>query len=169
MDETKENTNEADLRLVKAKSDALRLLSFKPRSVEEMRERLRLKRYGPAVIDSVIESLKRQGLLDDAKFAKLFAHSRIYTRPSGRRQLEFDLKKKGLSRDLITATLETFRDTDERQMARDLVLTRFRKMTGVQAGKKKARLFGFLKRRGFGNGIIFSVLNELFAGEMGDD
>ena len=57
---------------VKAQSDGLRLLSFRPRSVDEMRRRLRLKRHAPGLVDELIESFTRQGLLDDEKFAKLY-------------------------------------------------------------------------------------------------
>ena len=147
--------------LLKAKSDALRLLSFKPRSVEEMRERLTRKKYPEAVVHEAVEALLKQGLLDDEKFAKLFANSRVYTRPTGRKQLEFDLKKKGLSKELVENTIKGLQDYDEKKSARDLVYTRFQKMTGVSKEKKKSRIYGFLKRRGFQNDVIFETLNEI--------
>ena len=162
MDEKKTFAQDTESRFLKAKSDALRLLSFKPRSVEELRGRLRLKKYGSEVIENVIESLKRQGILNDEKFAKLFANSRVYTRPAGRRQLEFDLKRKGLSKELVATTLGDLKDVDEKKMARDLVFTRFQKMSDVPEKKRKARLFGFLRRRGFQNDTIFAVMRELF-------
>ncbi len=153
----------ADDGLLKVKSDALRLLAFQPRSVEELRSRLKLKRYPDDLIAQAIDALKRQGLLDDTKFAKLFAESRLYSRPTGKKQLETDLKKKGLPQALIAETLGGLKDYDEKKMARELVQTRFHRMTGVSAEKKKTRLFGFLKRRGFGNDVIFAVMKELFS------
>jgi len=148
--------------LLKAKSDALRLISFKPRSIMELEKRLKFKKYDSSLIRDVIESLKRQGLLDDEKFAKLFANSRVYSRPSGKRQIEFDLKRKGLSKETIKKTIDTLEEYDEKKAARDLVWGRFQKMTGISDEKKRSRLFGFLKRRGFSNDAIFSVLTELF-------
>lgn len=152
---------------VKIKSDALRLISFRPRSIDELRRRLKLKRHSDATIEEVIESFKKQGLLDDEKFARLFAHSRVYSRPSGKRQLEFDLKRKGLSDSLVAETLKSLGDYDEKKAARDLIYDRFHKMTGVSKEKKKARLFGFLKRRGFSDGAIFGALSELFKEDEG--
>jgi regulatory protein len=148
--------------LLKAKSDALRLLSVRPRSLEEMRGRLRLKKYPDGVIGEVLALFKRQGLLDDEKFAKLFAQSRLYSRPVGKRELEFELRKKGLSKELVSRTIEDLGEYDETEIAYQLVFSRFHKMTGVSPEKKKARLFGFLKRRGFSNAAIFSVLSKLF-------
>ena len=144
----------------------MRLLSFKPRSVEELRGRLKLKKYSEAVIVPVIESFRKQGLLNDEKFAKLYANSRVYTRPTGKRQLEADLKKKGLSKELVADTLAGLKDYDEKKTAKEFVFSRFQKMTGVTKEKKKARLFGFLKRRGFESNVIFDVLEDLFKDSM---
>ncbi len=150
--------------LLKAKTDALRLLSVRPRSVEELCKRLKLKRHTADIINKVMDLLKKQGLVDDEKFAKLYAESRVYSKPSGRKQLEFDLKRKGLSRDLVSKTLSNLSDYDEKKAAKDLVAKRFERMSGVPAEKKKGRIYGFLKRRGFGNEVIFSVMEELFKG-----
>jgi regulatory protein len=154
---------EADETLkLKIKSDALRLLSFRPRSVAELRQRLKLKRYPADAIAEVVDALRRQGLLDDEKFAALFTQSRLYGKPVAKRQLETDLKKKGVSKELIGAALAGLKDYDEKAAARELVARRFERMIGVPDEKKKTRIFGFLKRRGFDNDTIFGVMNELF-------
>lgn len=163
MTEKPKELNEREERLLKAKSDALRLLSFRPRSVQEMRSRLKMKRFTEDIIDDVVDLFQKQGLLNDAQFADLYAQSRIYTRPSGKRQVEQDLKKKGVSSKVVAETMRKLGDYDEKKAARDLVYGRFQKMTGVTRERKKARLFSFLQRRGFSSGIIFSVLQELFS------
>ena len=150
-----------DSTALKIKTDALRLLSFRPRSVAELRKRLKLKRYPAPAVESVINTLTRQGLLDDEKFAALFAQSKLYNTPVAKRQIELDLKKKGLSGELIGAALAGLKDFDEKAAARELVFRRFQKMSGVSDEKKKSRLYAFLKRRGFDNDTIFSVLADL--------
>ena len=154
---------EEEAEVLKIKSDALRLLSFRPRSEEELRQRLKLKKHPAPLIDEVIGTFKRQGVLDDTKFAKLFAESRVYSRPAGKKNLELDLKKKGIPQALVQETLAGLKDYDEKKIAKDLVFKRYQKMTGIPRERKKARLFGFLKRRGFGNDVIFSVLSDLFS------
>ena len=148
--------------LSKAKSDALRLLSFRPRSVDELGRRLKLKRYPEEIISQVLSLLGKQGLLDDTRFAKLYAESRIYNHPTGRSQIAFDLKQKGVKKEVVDETLASLHDLDEKKMARDLVFKRFQKMTGLSVEKKKARIFGFLKRRGFTHDAIFDAMKELF-------
>ena len=159
--------NSEEQELLKAKSDALRLLSFSARSADELRARLKRKKYTDALINRVIEGFQKQGLIDDAKFAKLFAESRVYSRPTGKRQLEMDLKKKGLAPELVRQTIADLKDYDEKGMVRELARKRLKGMTGVSKEKKRARLFGFLKRRGFGSEAIFSVMDELFSAKGG--
>lgn len=154
---------------LKAKSDALRLLSFRVRSVKELEDRLKKKKVASDLIEKVVQGLKSQGLLDDEKFAKLFAHSSVYTRPMGRRRLEFDLSKKGLSKETVRKTMDSLGDYDEKKAAKELVFGRFQKMTGVPDEKKKARLFAFLRRRGFSTETIFSALSDLFRGNVSID
>ena len=155
-------TDNAEMVLLKIKSDALRLLSFSSRSVVDLRNRLKQKKYPDALIDQAIDSLKKQGLVNDEKFAKLFAESRLYSRPTGRRQLEIDLKKKGLSQELVQKTVSELKDYDEKPMVRELILKRLKGMSGISKEKKRMRLYGLLKRRGFGGDAIFSVMDEFF-------
>ncbi|PIU40733.1 MAG: hypothetical protein COT00_00170 [Candidatus Omnitrophica bacterium CG07_land_8_20_14_0_80_50_8] len=164
MQKEEKNPGFDEAALLKAKSDALRLLSFSARSSAELRLRLKLKKYPDALVDEVIASFKRQGLVDDVKFAKLFAESRIYSRPTGKRQLETDLKRKGLSEALIRQTVSHLTDYDEKAIVRGLVQKKLAAMKGVSKEKMKMRLYGFLKRRGFESDTIFSVMNEAFSG-----
>ncbi len=145
----------------KAKSDALRLLAARPRSVEELRGRLKLKKHPAEEIENVLETLKKQGLLDDEKFAKLMTVSKTLSRPVGRRQLEMDMKRKGISTRIIESTMSGLTDYDEKEAVRKLVESRAARMKGLPPEKRKARLFGFLKRRGFSSDAIYSVLKGL--------
>ena len=156
-------------RRCKIKSDALRLLSFSPRSVVELRQRLLMKKYPESDIDEVIALFQKQGLLNDEKFARLYANSKVHSKPVGRRQLAIDLKRKGLSPELIEKSLSNLPDYDEKSAARELVARRFERMSGISGERKKARLFGFLKRRGFSQEVIYSVLTDLFKGDAANE
>ncbi|MCK4261812.1 RecX family transcriptional regulator, partial [bacterium] len=54
----------------KAKEYALNLLSFRPRSSKEVRDRLKRKDYDEKVIEEAVENLGRIGLLNDEEFAR---------------------------------------------------------------------------------------------------
>ena len=148
--------------MINIKDSALKLLSIRPRSVEELRGRLKLKKYAAGEIEEVLAMLQRQGLLDDEKFAKFFANSRVYSRPAGKKQLAFELGRQGLSSELVSKTLENLKDYNEKETAGNLVRLRFQKMKGLTRQKKQARIYSFLKRRGFETDTIFAVMESLF-------
>ncbi len=150
-----------DEALLKAKSAALKLLSFRPRSVGELRERLLKKNIPKALVEKVLSSLQQQGLLDDMKFAKLFSQSRMDTRPTGKKLLVRELKKKGLSEQIVSETIANLKDFDEAASALELAEKRFSRVTGISAEKKKSRIYGFLKRRGFADDVVFEVIRKL--------
>ena len=152
-----------------AKSDALRLLSARPRSLDELKKRLETKKYPADVVAHTLELLKSQGLLDDKRFAKLVASSSISAKPVGRSEVVRKLKAKGVDASTISETLQGLEDYDEKKAAKEAVSLKFSKMTGISKEKKKSRIFGFLKRRGFASDTIFKVMDELFQGVNQDD
>lgn len=150
--------------LARAKKDVLRLLSFRPRSVHELRTRLLQKKYNEEVIATALEYFSKQGLVDDEKYAKLYALSRIQSRPVGKNQIRRDLKNRGISPKSAENALSSIRDFDERQVALDIALRRHQHMTRLPENISKARLYGFLKRRGFTSESVFYALSKLYKG-----
>ncbi len=152
----------------KAKSDALRLITFRVRSEDELRRRLKMRRHSDETVEETVAFLKSKGFVDDEKFAQLYANSRLTTRPAGLSQVERELRQKGVSKDIAARTMASLPEYDEKQAAAELVKSRFIKMTGVSAEKKKARLFAFLRRRGFSSAAVLAALSELFKGEVSE-
>ncbi len=146
---------------LKVKSDALRLLAFRPRSVEELREKLEDKGHSAEDVAGVLEEFSKKGLLNDEKFGKLLVQSRLSQNPASKRTIALELKKKGLSPKAQAAAMETLSDYDEKTAAREIARRKVDGMTELPRDKKKRRLYGFLKRRGFSDEVVFSVMGEL--------
>ena len=67
---------------IKAKNAALRLLSYRSRSEKEVQRRLE-GRFTKEAVERTLSDLRRQGLLDDAAFAKEWREQRERFRPRG--------------------------------------------------------------------------------------
>lgn len=78
------------------------------------------------------------------------------------------LKKKGLPEEEARKNLFEEPAVDPRVQAGELVEKRFKYVTGLSPEKKKVKIFGLLKRRGFSEDIIFSVIKE-FCGKASHD
>ena len=147
--------------IAKAKKDAFHLLSFRAHSTAELRQKLLRKKYSAEIVEEVILFCSQQGLLDDAKFAKLYALSRIQSRPMGKKMIQFALRNKGVAPALVERALDSLEDFDEKQIALESALKRYRHMTELAPNVSKARLYGFLKRRGFSDEAVSHALSKL--------
>ena len=74
-----------------AKERALIFLSHRDRSEKEMRSKLKQVGFKENIINLVVEDLKKLNLIDDEKFALLYAKSKLITRPMGEYLLKQEL------------------------------------------------------------------------------
>jgi regulatory protein len=156
----------AEETLYQARTSALRLLSRRPRSERELRDRLREKEFADADADRVIASLKQSGLVNDAEFAKMYVRNALALRPQGERQLRQKLLLFGISRPLVEDTLrDIMPGVDEEETARSLALRYLAKSrsraTGTDPRKRRQLVAAMLARRGYAWSIISRVLKSL--------
>lgn len=141
---------------------AFRLLSYKPRSVAEMRERLLEKEWAEEpVVDQVINRLKELGYLDDKEFARQLAASRLTIKPLGRTRLRFDLKRRKLQSETIEQALDkAFEEKSEEDLIEKAIVKRIR-LKGVPRNREESKkLFDFLMRRGFSYELVRRKIHD---------
>lgn len=151
----------------KATDAAIRLLTSRPRSVHEIRDRLKRKEYGDETIDRVIERLREWRYIDDEAFTRYWVENRESNRPRGRRLLEQELRQKGVERETVRETLDEV-GIDERAGALEIARNKMRSYRDEEESVARRRLGAFLARRGYGYEVVKPVLDQLF-GESGDD
>jgi regulatory protein len=152
--------------VVKAVDYAANLLSYRPRSTKEIRERLLKHSFNDVVADAAIEKLLGLGYLDDRAFARFWIEDRNRFKPLGRRALSFELRNKGIEQAIIQELLEEI--VDEGGGAYEAALKRVRQMRGTTKREFKQKIGAFLQRRGFGYEAVNGALNQLIQ-ELADD
>ena len=85
---------------------AAAFLSVRPRSVAEVRRRLRHLGYRHELVEQAVERLVEFGYLDDEAFARGWVESRDRARPRGEAALRRELSLKGVDRATVDALLE---------------------------------------------------------------
>ncbi len=125
---------------------ALRLLSYRPRSEAELRQRLARRGAAPPVVDETIERLGELGLLNDAAFARSWVESRDRASPRSRRLLAWELRAKGVDRPAVGEAVAAVDDDDAAYRAG---ARRARALAALPHEEFHRRLSGFLLRRGF--------------------
>lgn len=142
---------------------AVNLLTFKPRSIKEMRERLLEKDWTNAeIVDDVIKTLEIYGYLNDAQFAKDFAASKLRQKPVGKHVLRQKLIQKKLDKETIDDAVEkTFENTPEEEII-DLAIEKRLRLKGKPASREDAKKFyDFLLRQGFSYDLVRDKMREI--------
>ena len=150
IDEQAARLFERDEDVERAKNVAFRLLAARPRSRNELVQRLRGKHFQKTTIEGAVEALVRLGMLDDRAFAQGWVEHRLNARPTGRKALERELRDKGVASDVAVQVLdEMFAGRDPGEEALSLLRTRERQYRGLDRQKAMSRMYGLLGRRGF--------------------
>jgi regulatory protein len=141
----------------RAFNQALRFLSYRPRSRLEIERYLRDKSLPETVIDDVISRLERSQYLDDEAFARFWVENREQFRPRGERALRYELRQKGISDAIITDVLGNL---DDEAAAWHAVEGRLRRWAGLPAEEFRRKVAGYLSRRGFGYDTVSVILTK---------
>lgn len=145
----------------KARAYAFLLLKFRLRSEAELKLRLKQKGFSEELVKDTVEFLKDKKFIDDQLFAKGWVGSRL-KRPFGLRKIKQELAQKGIAKEIIQDTLTQAKEHySESQVVSQLARQRFSKLEGVEPLKAKARVYGYLMRRGFSPDVVGEVIRTV--------
>lgn len=140
----------------------LEFLATRPRSEQEVRTKLKQKRFEEDVIEVVIRRLFADQYLNEEEFVRYWIDQRNRFKPSGTRLLRYELQQKGVSPSLITQMLEEETSPEQQE---DAVVTSLRKPWGgwatLDVATRRRRAQGHLLRRGFSYEQAASAIGAL--------
>jgi regulatory protein len=142
-----------------AKRYSLKLLAYRGRSEQELRERLARKGFEESVIESVTVDLKKAGFINDAQLAVSLKRQAREGRFLGYHAARIFLLKRGLAREVVDAVLDYDQD-DELNALRRLLEKKNRLADDGQTPAGRQRLWNFLVRKGYSTDIIRRAMKE---------
>jgi regulatory protein len=141
---------------------AVKALMRRAHSVHEMKKSLGRRTDDTGMIKAVLERLKRQGLIDDARYAKQFTRQRAEIRKQGAFRIARELRARGIpDRHIEVALEESAKETDERAIVRQRIERKLKLFRGEIDERKIASLFRSLLRAGFPADIIRGELRAM--------
>lgn len=138
----------------KIRERAFRLLGFRDRSVQEMRERLLRLGFDAARIEETIAELVADQTLDDRRFSRAFTDDYTNLKPKGNQYLRRELKHKKVADEIIE---EVTAGRDEKAMIRRLLADKLRSLDRRDP-KQRQKIVRYLAYRGFSLSAILDVL-----------
>ena len=92
---------------VSARNKAMDLLARREHSEAELRRKLQARGYEAPAVEQAVDSLLRDGLLSDLRFAESYVHQR-FNAGMGPLRIGYELRQKGVADELAEQCLETF-------------------------------------------------------------
>lgn len=142
-----------------ALQSALRLLTYRPRSGAELRDRLAQKGVVEGVLEATISRVRELRLIDDEAFARRHVDSRDRMSPRGRRLVASELRAKGIERGIAAQSVATLVDDDAAYRAATRRAIPLAASTYTQF---RRRLTDFLLRRGFDHEVTRAVVARIW-------
>lgn len=146
---------------------AIKLITYRDRSIAEIRQSLHQKQIPEEIIENVINRLGENGLLDDKRFANLWIENRNEFRPRSHRMLALELRKKGISEDIISQVLEN--TTADEELAHKAAQKQIRRYKTLEWQDFRRKLGSFLARRGFSYETVDLTVHQIWAEYRSDN
>lgn len=145
----------------KARKKALRLLEHMDRTEKGLTDRLLRAGFSEELTEDAVSYVKDYGYINDRRYALNYIMYRIHDK--SRQKIFQELSGKGIDRQTIQDAWEEAEELetpDERALLRQMVGKKYE--PGAELDEREMRrLYGYLARRGFRSGDIFSVLEEM--------
>jgi len=146
---------------------ALNLLARRDHSVAELKRKLVARGFSDILVADALERLRRQGYLDDRRFAERWAESALRGGKGFGVRLLLELQRRGIDRETAAEVVAgAASEHGERQVLAAVVAKRFSAFDPVNASQKeRQRVYAYLQRRGFS----LSAIRAYFSSSLEED
>jgi regulatory protein len=165
----------------RGKSKSLNLLSYRPRSSSEIKKRLsryyfkisgesggksilsifsteKIKNCADNASAQTLDWLKEKNFINDHDFASWWINSRISGKPTSKRMIYYELRKKGIDKGVIDSIINKI-DLNEVESARKLYLKRASRRPLGLTIKDKQKTIRWLAGKGFSYDVIREAID----------
>lgn len=155
----------AEISREKAMDMAVKYLSFKSRTSSEMIDYLKKKNVDEKIIAAVMQKLGEYRYIDDAVYLKNYVENNRHLNYYGSRRMSQDLKKRGISDQLLLSLEDLFSKQDEYQCCEIVAKKNLRILKGQTSAQKKKKLYDKLGRMGYPTEMVLEVIKSLILEE----
>ncbi len=140
--------------------DALKTLKRTIKTKEEIRKLLTEKKYSKENISFAINTLEKQGYLNDKNYANSYVHNAIITTNKGPKKIALELDKKGVELHDYNEALNEFSKDLEKEKIEKLISKKIKSNHNKSSRALKQKIELDLINNGFSKDLIKEVLNN---------
>ena len=131
------------------------------RSEGEVRQKLKEKEYGEAVIDEAIKKLYTHNFLDDQQFSEALMRTQINSGKKGPRAIQQDMQKRGIDKQMQKDVLDSYSEEEQLEVAKGLAEKIALKEKMKTPSQIHQKISDTLLRKGYNYSLIKLAIEEL--------
>lgn len=110
---------------------------------------------------AVLERLRSERYVDDARYVRAFARDKAHLAGWGPRKIAFALSAKGIAPDVVKAALEEVDEGESARRMREVVEVKWRSVKAVTPFERRQKVLRFALSRGYDYERVTEVLDSL--------
>lgn len=154
------SNNNPQVIVKKLTEKAQRYCAYTERCHCDVRQKLLSLGADENTICSITARLQKEGYLDDARFAQLFANGKFRSNRWGKTKIRAELIKRQIPESLIRKALENINEEAYRQSLSLLINKKIKELSDKQACKISEKVTAYCLRKGFEPDIVWEMLNK---------
>jgi regulatory protein len=158
LDEQLLNEIQVEDQLQSGYAKALNYLSYRPRSVYEVKQYLAMKEVSKEAIEQIINRLAEKGYLDDYSFARKWVNDRNRLKPRGINFLKAELRQKGIDDSTIEEVLSEIDKEEEIEKAMQIGRKKMIRLKSQPWHDVRPKIGRYLSQKGFTMDVILEIL-----------
>jgi regulatory protein len=152
-------------RVAQALGIAYRYLNRRERTEAEMRAHLEAKGVEPSTLEQTVQALIEEGLVDDARYARLFTQDKRELEGWGSERIRRTLRARGIEREELDAALGTCSahsgtEDGNGELERAVALLRRRFAVPPDGVRERERALAVLLRKGYDSEVALEALTR---------
>lgn len=140
---------------------AVRYCSYQERTELEVHKKLAALGVPSEEIAPLIETLKSERWLDEARYVEAFIHGKWGQKQWGRRKLQIALRSKGVTPEYIQEGLTSIDEADYRQRLQELADKKKQLLSTYSAVEQQHKLTNYLLQKGYEPELVYSIVHNL--------
>jgi regulatory protein len=145
---------------------ALRRLTGRDRTEEELRRGLAQRKFPQPIIATALDRLREKGLIDDRRYARDYVRTQGERRGVGPAALRAKLVQLGVASSVVDEALAVeMPDERQRDIAETVARKRLPRLRTGEGDSRRSRLYAAIVRRGFDDDVAAYVVDKLLEDE----
>lgn len=135
------------------------------RSEFDVRKKLAAWELEADIADRIVDRLKKERFLDDARFARSFINDKMKFNKWGRTKISFELRRKNISPAIYEPLLEELSGDEFEEQLLHILSVKVKSVKAKNDYERKTKLIRFALGRGFGMDMAIKCVNKLLGGD----